>query len=66
MVEIAKILSKDVPFVRVDLYEIDDNIYFSEMTFSPCGGMMPFDPQEYDELLGLYINLDALEKNSLR
>ena len=62
MVEIAKQLSKDFPFVRVDLYEISGKIYFSEMTFSPCGGMMPFEPQEYDEIVGSYIKLYDLEK----
>lgn len=62
MVEIAKILSKDLPFVRVDLYEISGKIYFSELTFSPCGGMMPFEPKEYDEIVGRYIRLDEVEK----
>lgn len=62
MVKMAKDLSKDFPFVRVDLYEINEKIYFSEMTFSPCGGMMPFEPQQYDEILGSYINLNDLEK----
>lgn len=40
MVEIAKILSKDFKFVRVDLYEYQDHVYFSELTFYPWGAMM--------------------------
>lgn len=60
MIEIAKILSEDIPFVRIDLYEINGKIYFSEITFSPCGGMMPFEPAEYDTILGRYINLKKL------
>ena len=40
MVEIAKILSEDFDFVRVDLYEYKDQVYFSELTFSPFGGIM--------------------------
>ena len=40
MIRIAKILSKDFVFVRVDLYEYRNNVYFSELTFSPWGGMM--------------------------
>lgn len=60
MIEIARILSKDIPFVRIDLYEIDGAIYFSEITFSPCGGMMPFEPEEYDTILGKYIDLKKL------
>ena len=40
MLEIAKVLSKDIPFLRVDLYEINGKIYFGELTFTPCAGMM--------------------------
>lgn len=52
MKRIAEILSEHTDFLRVDLYEIDNQIYFSELTFSPCGGYMPFDPPEYDEIVG--------------
>ena len=40
MIEIAKILSADFDFVRVDLYEHNDKVYFGELTFSPWGGIM--------------------------
>lgn len=40
MVEIASQLCKDFEFVRVDLYEHEDKIYFGELTFSPTGGVM--------------------------
>ena len=49
--------STGAPFVRIDLYSIDQNIYFSEITFSPCGGFVPFEPKEWDEKLGSYITL---------
>lgn len=62
MIEVAKVLSKEIPFVRIDLYEIDKKVYFSEITFSPTAGMMPFAPEEYDEILGSYIDLDNLNK----
>lgn len=48
MIEVCKKLSSGLPFVRVDLYEIDQQVYFSEMTFYPCNGSMPFYPQEWD------------------
>lgn len=35
MVEIAKILSQDFPFVRVDLYVENDKPIFGELTFTP-------------------------------
>lgn len=40
MVEYAQILSSDFPFVRVDFYEYERKVYFSELTFSPWGGFM--------------------------
>lgn len=57
MLEIAARLSAGNKFLRVDLYQIKNRVYFSELTFSPCGGMMPFNPPEWDEKLGKLINL---------
>lgn len=37
--EIAEELSKEFPFVRVDLYIVGEKIYFGELTFTPAGGM---------------------------
>ena len=39
MVKIAEQLSKDIPFVRVDLYYVDDKIYIGELTFFPASGV---------------------------
>lgn len=39
-------------FVRIDLYCINGTTYFSEITFAPCGGFVPFDPKEWDKRLG--------------
>lgn len=57
MIEIAKELSRGTAFLRVDLYEINGQIYFSELTFSPCGGMMVFKPEEWDRTIGDWIEL---------
>lgn len=40
MIDIAKTLSEEFDFVRVDLYEFDGKVYFGELTFSPWGGFM--------------------------
>ena len=37
MIEYAEILSKPFPFVRVDFYEVDGQIVFGELTFTPTG-----------------------------
>lgn len=52
MIEIAKILSEDFPFVRVDLYNIKGKIYFGELTFYPWSGYVQFNPDQADYLLG--------------
>lgn len=59
MKELAEIIAEDVdcPFVRVDLYSVKNHIYFSEITFSPCSGYVPFDPPEVDYELGKLIKL---------
>jgi len=50
MVQLAKELSKEFPFVRVDLYSVDGKIYFSELTFIPTGGNMKLNmPEILDE-----------------
>lgn len=45
MKEIAQKLSKRFPFVRVDLYEVGSDVYFSELTFLPTGGYMMLSPK---------------------
>lgn len=42
MIEIAEKLAQGFPFVRVDLYEVDERIYFGELTFTPATGVMPY------------------------
>ena len=59
MKNIAAEIAKDAnaPFVRVDLYSIHGQIYFSEITFFPRSGFMPFEPREWDRILGEWIQL---------
>lgn len=42
MVKITEILSEGIPFLRVDLYSVKDQIFFGELTFFPSGGIEPF------------------------
>ena len=57
MVELCGKLSADIPFLRVDFYEINGAIYFSELTFFPGSGFTAFEPSEWDEKIGEWINL---------
>ena len=52
MLEIAEILCKDFPAVRVDLYSIEGKIYFGELTFFPWSGYVQFAPDSFDFELG--------------
>lgn len=57
MVIMAEKLSKGIPFVRIDFYEINKKMYFGEITFFPGSGYEKFTPEEWDLKLGEMINL---------
>lgn len=57
MIEKAEELSKDVPFLRVDFYNVNGQVYFGEHTFFPGNGTGVFCPSEWDEKLGSLIRL---------
>lgn len=57
MIRCAQILAQPFPFVRVDFYETGNKIYVGEMTFYSGGGILPFNPEEWDYKLGSLIHL---------
>lgn len=57
MISIAKVLSANIPFVRIDLYLINKKIYFGEITFYPSSGFGKFKPAEWDAILGSLVKL---------
>lgn len=57
MIAIAEKLSKDEPFLRVDLYNISGRIIFGELTFYPASGLIPWTKEEADMTIGSYLNL---------
>lgn len=58
MVEIAEKLSDGLKCVRVDLYEANGKIYFSEYTFYNNSGFTPFEPDEWDYIFGEKLKVD--------
>ena len=58
MKEFASILSQNIPHVRVDFYEINGNLYFGELTFFTCSGLIPFENPKSDVELGKYIKIN--------
>lgn len=57
MRHLAEVLSVGIPQVRIDFYEVDNQIYFGEMTFFHWSGLTPFEPQKWDETFGEWIEL---------
>lgn len=57
MKQVASKLSKGIPQVRVDLYDVDGKVYFGELTFFHHGGVTPFHPREWDYTFGSWITL---------
>lgn len=65
MLEKAKILADDFPFVRVDFYEVDGQIKIGEMTFYCGGGKLPVSPVEWDFKIGEKIDISSvIERNN--
>lgn len=57
MLEYSRILSEGLPFVRVDFYEIDSQLYFGELTFMVASGFTRYQPEGTDELIGSWLQL---------
>lgn len=57
MLEVAAKLSEGIPHVRVDLYNINGEIFFGELTFFHWSGMVPFEPSDWDLRFGSMITL---------
>lgn len=66
MIEIAKKLSRDFLFARIDLYNIGGKIYFGEITLSPNSGFDPDIKYETDLMFGQKLKIpywDSIKKN---
>lgn len=57
MKELAEILSKDMPFVRIDFFNVNGKLYFGECTFYDWAAFKPFVNEEWDKKLGDLIQL---------
>ena len=62
MLELSKLLANNLPFVRIDFYNISGKLYFGEFTFYPGGGMVPFVPNKWDYELGTKLILPIKRK----
>lgn len=62
MIELSRKLSKDIPHVRVDFYDINGKVYFGELTFYHFSGFEKFEPEEWDRILGDMLKLPKEKK----
>ena len=52
----AKALSSNIPFLRVDFYILSSGLKFGELTFYPGSGFEKFEPKSFDEEIGAWID----------
>ncbi len=57
MIELSNILSTGFPHIRVDFYEVNEKLYFGELTLYHFSGFMPFEPNKWDRTFGEWITL---------
>ncbi len=57
MKSLAETLAKNFRFVRVDLYNVGNKIYFGEMTFSPVAGFESFPPPDLAKKFNIKLKL---------
>lgn len=57
MWDLAEQLAGCRAFSRIDFYDVNDKIYFGEITFYPTSGIGGFDPEIYDKIMGEMIEI---------
>ena len=59
MKNLAAVLSKDIPHLRVDFYSINQKTYFGELTFYHNSGTTHIYPLEWEKIWGDWIKLPS-------
>lgn len=57
MKQMANELAQNIPFSRIDLYEINGKPYFGEITFFPASGFAKFRPDEWNKVIGDWVKI---------
>lgn len=57
MLDVARALSADFCYVRVDLYNVSGKIIFGELTLTPGSGFTKLEPEKMDAVMGSWLNL---------
>lgn len=59
MLDLSRVLSYGIPFIRIDFYLTPDRIYFGEFTFFHGSGTVRFQPEALGIEMGKWIDLNA-------
>jgi teichuronopeptide biosynthesis TupA-like protein len=65
IIDVAERLGADFDHVRVDLYDTGDRIWTGEMTCYPYSGLVHFQPDEADHVMGSYWQVDRPLRRAL-
>lgn len=57
MIRIGKEIAKELPYVRVDFYDVDGKLYCGEITLYHGSGFDKFYPEKYDRIWGERLKL---------
>ncbi len=57
MKRLAEQLAKGMPHIRVDMYDLGNQVLFGEITFFHFSGMVPFEPEQWDRTFGEWLKL---------
>ena len=66
MLEFSRKLAKGIPHVRIDWYEVNNKLYFGEITFFTEGGFEKFQPDEWNYKFGDMIDLTLLKDENIK
>ena len=64
MIEFSGKLAANIPFIRVDWYEINGKLYFGELTFYPGSGFGEFYPKEFNYEIGKWLDISSVGKKT--
>lgn len=64
MIQLAEKLAAPHPFVRIDLYCCNNQLYFGEYTFYDASGFYAFNPPSFDKYFGDMIHLDLSKREN--
>ena len=64
-IRIARELSKNEPYSRIDLFHTEENTYYGEITHYPANGFSSLPPEQNDRILGQMLHLPGIQSGGV-